>query len=456
VSQRWDTTVRDDVRPAPAKLRPALRVLAVAGVPQRTEPVILSGAVTPIGRAVERGGIELADARVSRLHATIETEPRAGTARIVARSDAPTEVGDQRVTSQELADGSIVFVGSTALLFRWLPVEPPDDDVPTWGLIGDAPSLRTVRRMIHRVGPTDASVLLLGESGTGKELAAHALHEASRRTGPLLAVNCGAIPATLAEAHLFGHVAGSYTGATQSGPGLFRAAAGGTIFLDEIGELPAEIQPKLLRVLEERVVTPVGAVKPTPVDVRVVAATNRDLLDDVEAGRFRGDLYARLSDFGLELPPLRSRPEDVLHLLWRDLGEDAPPLSSELLRALLRYGWPFNVRELKKVAAQLRIVGAGAQRLELSMLGGGLGPSARPAGAPGSTPTARDAGPPAGPDASPPPGIRPTPDRDTLDRLLVEHRGVIADVARATGRSRRTVHRWLQQHGLDLERYRAR
>jgi len=452
LNERWDTTVDGELEPEPARPRPTLRILAVAGVPQRAEPMFLSSVQTAIGRAIEGPGVELADPRVSRLHAVIELDMRARRARIVAKSTIPTEVGDHPVREEVLLDGSLVFMGSSALLFRWMPPEPPDDDVPIWGLLGDAPTLRSVRRIIHRVGPTEATVLLLGESGTGKELAAQALHQASRRRGPLVAVNCGAIPSALAEAHFFGHVAGSYTGATKDGPGLFRAAAGGTLFLDEIGDLPAELQPKLLRVLEERVVTPVGAVKPVPVDVRVIAATNRDVLDDVAAGRFRGDLYARVSDFSLELPSLRTRPEDVLHLLARDLGDDAPPLSPALLRALLLHDWPFNVRELRKVAAQLLIVGAGSERLELAMLGPGLGPIAREqrrssAAELGSSPRmSSDVG----------PAARRAPDRDALDGLLTEHHGVIADVARAMGRSRRQVHRWIEQHGLDLERYRSR
>ncbi|UJR83891.1 sigma 54-interacting transcriptional regulator [Sandaracinus amylolyticus] len=472
-SRSWDTTLKERPRGSGARVVASLRVLSIAGTPQRESAFPLTTASTPIGRAVAGAGLALRDdPRVSRLHALIELEPHTGVARLVDRSSTGTEVDGVRVTDCVLEDGALVFVGDSALLFRrGAPDEESDDEVPTWGLLGDAPAMRALRRAIHRIGPSVASVLLHGESGTGKELVAGALHQASGRKGELVAVNCSAIPASLAEAQLFGHLAGSYTGARTGGQGLFRAADAGTIFLDEIADLPIEVQPKLLRVLEERIVTPVGATRGAPIDVRVVAATNRDLLEEVEAGRFRGDLYARLSDFTLELPPLRARREDVLTILMRDLGDSAPPLAPDLVRALLLHEWPFNVRELRKIATQLSVVGQGAERLELGMLGDRLQRVSRAARASGPAP----AGEAAAPGTTPPPvgmptappgthaptplppkptGLEAVPDRETLEALLREHRGVIADVARVAGRSRKQVYRWLQQHGLDAERYR--
>ncbi|MDQ3037604.1 MAG: sigma 54-interacting transcriptional regulator, partial [Myxococcota bacterium] len=385
--QTWDTTLKERPRGGATRTIASLRVLAVAGVPRRDPPFPLRTASTPIGRAVADAGLALADPRVSRLHAIVELDIKTGAATILDRSSTGTDVDGELVTTRELEDGALIFVGESALLFRRGPADEDGEELPTWGLLGDAPAIRSLRRAIHRIGTSEASVLLYGESGTGKELAAHALHAASGRRGPLIPVNCSAIPAPLAEAQLFGHLAGSYTGARTAGPGLFRAADGGTIFLDEIADLPAEVQPKLLRVLEERIVTPVGATKGAPVDVRVVAATNRDLLAEVESGRFRGDLYARLSDFTLELPPLRARREDVLTILRRDLADDAPPLAPELVRALLLHDWPFNVRELRKIATQLSVVGAGAARLELEMLGDRLSRVSRAARSPTAPPS---------------------------------------------------------------------
>jgi transcriptional regulator with GAF, ATPase, and Fis domain len=259
-------------------------------------------------------------------------------------------------------------------------------------------------------------------------------------------VNTSAIPAQLAEAHLFGHVAGAYTGATTAGAGLFRSADGGTLFLDEIGELALELQPKLLRVLEDRTVIPVGSTRGVRVDVRVVCATNRDLLAEVDAGRFRGDLYARICDFTLELAPLRERREDVLTLLARDLGPDAPPLSQELLASLLERPWRFNVRELRKIAKQLEVRGAGAERLALDMLDA---PTPQAALAPVEAPRVAEAQ-----GAEDDARMKAVPTKDELVAMLTRHQGVIELVARETGRSRRQVHRWLEKHGIDLTKYR--
>ena len=220
-----------------------------------------------------------------------------------------------------------------------------------------------------------ATVLLLADSGCGKEVAARALHALGRPDGPFVAVNCSAIPEGLAESQFFGQVAGAFTGATAR-PGWFRAAHGGTLFLDEIGDLPAPIQPKLLRVLEERAVIPVGATAPIPVDVRVVAATHRDLVADLARVHLRGDLYARLAQLVIRLRPLRERREDVLALLAHALG--APPaITPRLAEALLRYAWPFNVRELRAVAQELQLRGAGAAGpLDLPLVAERLAPAA--------------------------------------------------------------------------------
>jgi two-component system response regulator PilR (NtrC family) len=222
-------------------------------------------------------------------------------------------------------------------------------------LIGKSQAMRETFALVDKVADARTTVLVSGESGTGKELIARALHQRSRRrAGPFVAVNCGAIPAELLESELFGHRKGAFTGATADRRGLFEQASGGTLFLDEVGDLPAPLQVKLLRALQERTVRPVGANVEIAVDARVVAASNRNLREEVEKGDFRSDLFYRLNVVQVHLPPLRHRPEDVPILLdhflahfARELGRPAPALSHEALQALMRYPWPGNVRELE-------------------------------------------------------------------------------------------------------------
>ncbi len=231
------------------------------------------------------------------------------------------------------------------------------DDTPLprrFGMIGASPALAKVFALLEKVAPSHVSVLILGETGTGKELVARALHEHSPRAKkPFLAENCAAVPANLLESELYGHVRGAFTGAVQDRPGHLVSADGGTVFLDEIGDMPLEMQAKLLRVLQDGEVRPVGSNKTRHVDVRVVAATNKDLQAECRAGRFREDLYFRLAVITLQLPPLRERAGDVRHLarffLGRAIVETGRPvaLSEEALAALEAWRWPGNVRELE-------------------------------------------------------------------------------------------------------------
>jgi two-component system response regulator HydG len=222
-------------------------------------------------------------------------------------------------------------------------------------IIGASPSMVDVFRLIEGVGPTSSTVLVLGESGTGKELVARAIHQMSPRAKkPFVAVNCGAIPRELVESELFGHVRGAFTGAQSSRAGLFETADGGTILLDEVGDLPLAAQVKLLRVLQEGEIKRVGADETRTVDVRVLAATNVDLMTRIQAGQFRRDLYYRLNVIAIELPPLRERGDDVLllasHYLQkfaRSMHRDAKQLAPDTVRALRDYEWPGNVRELE-------------------------------------------------------------------------------------------------------------
>lgn len=233
------------------------------------------------------------------------------------------------------------------------------------GVVGESAAMRALCDRLRRIAPTPATVLLTGESGTGKEVAARALHGMSSRAGgPFVPLNCAAIAPELIESELFGHVRGAYTGAQQSREGLFYYARGGTLFLDEVSELPLSAQAKLLRVLEERRIRPVGSEQEIPVDVRVLAATNRDLRAEVAAHRFRQDLYYRLQVVELNLPPLRERVEDIPALLEHFIGLLAPYLGVPRLapdaRALARmsaYDWPGNVRELKNLVERSLILG---------------------------------------------------------------------------------------------------
>ena len=233
------------------------------------------------------------------------------------------------------------------------------------GVVGSSPAMLQTCERLKRIAPTPATLLLNGESGTGKEVAARAVHRMSQRAaGPFVPLNCAAIAADLIESELFGHVKGAYTGAQQSREGLFYYARGGTLFLDEIGELPAAAQAKLLRVLEERRIRPVGSEQEVPVDVRVIAATNRDLKAEVAAQRFRQDLYYRLQVMEVTMPPLRERPEDIAPLLAHFIAQLAPHLGvpplvpdARTLFCLAAYDWPGNVRELRNFVERSLILG---------------------------------------------------------------------------------------------------
>ncbi|MEN6631661.1 MAG: sigma-54 dependent transcriptional regulator, partial [Candidatus Polarisedimenticolia bacterium] len=234
-------------------------------------------------------------------------------------------------------------------------------------LAGHSPAIRAVRELIERVAPTDATVLFTGESGSGKEIAARALHRASRRAEkPLVSINCAAIPPDLLESELFGHVRGAFTGADRSRAGLVESAAGGTLLLDEIGDMPAAMQAKLLRVLQERRIRRVGGAEEIPVDVRIVAATHQDLESLVADGRFRGDLYYRINVIRVHLPSLRERMDDLPDLVESLVARAAERMGRRIsgttpgfVAALARHSWPGNVRELENVLERAVALAAG-------------------------------------------------------------------------------------------------
>jgi chemotaxis protein methyltransferase CheR len=234
-------------------------------------------------------------------------------------------------------------------------------------IVGSSPALREVLRQVSVVSPTDTTVLIHGETGTGKELIARALHESSaRRERPMIKLNCSAISAGLVESELFGHLKGAFTGATDRRIGRFELADGGTLFLDEVSELPLETQAKLLRVLQEQEFEPVGSSKTQKVNVRVIAATNRDLAADSRTGRFRADLFYRLNVFPIELPPLRDRPEDIeplashfMRRMGRKMGKILTEIEPETLRALKAHPWPGNIRDLQNTIERAAVLAQG-------------------------------------------------------------------------------------------------
>jgi transcriptional regulator with GAF, ATPase, and Fis domain len=332
---------------------PQVHLQVLAG-PDSGARLRLAGESARIGTG-EQCTLRLKDPTVSRLHCALEVGRNS--VRVVdSGSRNGTFIDGVRVRDADISAGSTVRVGATTIR-----VEFDDESVRVdlsdkaslGGIVGGSVEMRRVYAIIDRIAPTDATVLIQGETGTGKEVVAQAIHDLSRRAkGPFVAVDCGSITENLIESELFGHVRGAFSGAVAPRAGLFEEADGGTIFLDEIGELPPALQPKLLRVLERREVRRIGANTPKAVNVRVVAATNRDLAHGVNDGSFREDLYFRLAVVAIHLPPLRARREDipalVQHFYERLQGGEAVA-PSELVSQLMVRAWPGNVRELRNV-----------------------------------------------------------------------------------------------------------
>jgi DNA-binding NtrC family response regulator len=270
---------------------------------------------------------------------------------------AAVNAGAYYYIQKPFANDELVAILRRACEFRAVKVENKHlrDRAGVNRPIGKSRRFLDTLKLAEQVAPTDSTVLIQGESGTGKEVIARYLHNSSNRAdGPFLSINCGALPENLLESELFGHVKGSFTGAVRDKQGLFAAARGGSFFLDEVGEMPPALQVKLLRVLQEREAIPVGATEAIPVDVRIIAATNRDLEEEARRGRFRSDLFYRLNVITMHLPPLRERREDVLLLvesflqrLATEHSSEPKALSSEALDAVMVYDWPGNVRELE-------------------------------------------------------------------------------------------------------------
>jgi DNA-binding NtrC family response regulator len=350
--------------------------LEVVEGPDRGIHVISSGDELTVGS--ERGNdLCLTDPAVSRHHCVVRVNEDGVLVRDLGSTNGTT-LGEYRVESAFLNPGARLRLGSSVLRFDVLSDEIRErlSELDRFGpMLGVSTAMRRVFALLERMAVTDSTVLLEGETGTGKELAAEAIREASARgAGPFIVVDCGAIPPTLIESELFGHVRGAFTDAREDRCGAFEMAHGGTIFLDEVGELPLEMQPKLLRVLEKGSVRRVGSDRVQEVNVRIIAATNRDLRAEVNRGGFRPDLFYRLNVLRVRIPPLRERREDIPLLVahfYSDLAgaaESLPP--PELVTELARHSWPGNVRELRAAVQRAVVLGNERWRDEDAELGG--------------------------------------------------------------------------------------
>jgi transcriptional regulator with GAF, ATPase, and Fis domain len=434
-----------DVAERPATLRVRCCRLDVQAGPDQGLSREYDRALLRVGA---RRGIELTltDPKVSGLHFELSLDEDGCRLRDLDSTNG-TFIAGLRVHDVRLDGNALIRLGDTRLVFQTLStsVEVPLSDADQFGgLIGRSVAMRELFARLERIAASNATVLVTGETGTGKELVAEALHERSPRArGPLVVVDCSAIPATLIESELFGHERGAFTGAVGAHEGAFERADGGTLFLDEVGELPLELQPKLLRALESRQVRRIGSAKTVATDIRVIAATNRDLQSEVEHGRFREDLYYRLAVACVHVPPLRQRKDDV-PLLIEHFSRTLPGLSGYRLGAatierLRELSWPGNVRELRNTIERAVLMPDMAEELVRSL---------RVARAAPTDATAPRLESPI--DVSVPFKLAKQQvidefDRKYIDLLLKQHDGNISAAGRAAGIDRMSIHKILNR-----------
>ena len=426
-------------RPGAGSVRYRLNELSAVALGRGTE------------RRAERAGTELTvripDKWMSSRHARIE--PSFGRWVLTDTESKNGTIVDGHTTKRAvLTDGSLIELGHTLFIFfERLPIEAdapgmleltPSDDLLGWTTL--SPSWQTELVRLRQIASSEIPMLVEGESGTGKEVLARAIHGQSGRGGAFVPVNCGALPENLVESELFGYKKGAFSGAQSDHPGLVRAADAGTLFLDEIGDLPASSQAALLRVLQEREVMPVGGTRAVAIDLRVVAATHRDLDDMVAEGSFRHDLFARLAGFRVEVPTLAERRTDLGLLIGalhkRVFPADHPGFDIDAARLLLRYPWPLNVRELEQALATAQVL-AGAELVRAEHL-------------PDSVRTGR-------PPGAPRPVVLSENDQKVRDQVVAalrEHQGNVSAVARALDKDRKQIQRWIKRFGLDPGSYR--
>lgn len=401
------------------------------------------------------------DAKVSAVHVEfLATEEGVRVRDLGSRNG--TYVTDVRVGEVVLATATSLRIGGTTIQFEPAGLEKlAVSSIPAFGpLVGQSEAMRHIFERLGKIAPTDLTLLIGGETGSGKELAAKAVHDHSKRAQkPFVVVDCGSIPPTLAEATLFGHERGAFTGAIDRHVSPFHEAEGGTIFLDELGELPLDVQPKLLRALAERRVKSVGGSTYKPFDVRVIAATRRDLVRQVNQGAFRSDLYFRVAQVKVELPALRSRVEDVpilVRSMLKDLGGEQAyeRVSTTQLERLMRYDWPGNVRELRNavqvahalndggevdIASHLGALAEGGVPTEGGFGGGSGNLAAAFAGSPFQD-AKRD--------------VLAKFSKDYFTHLAEESRGNVSEMARRAGMERAHVRTYLKRHEIDVKQFR--
>jgi len=428
--------------------------LEVVDGPDRGQVIAVQGDPVVVG-SDEDCDLVLSDAAVSGRHFCLHPEAEGFLLRDLGSTNG-TFAGGFRTVAVYLGGPTTISIGQTRLTFAPLDDElelPLSRRARFGALLGHSLAMRAIFAVLERVADSDATLLIEGESGTGKDLAARAVHEHSaRKEGLFVAVDCGAIPAGLIESELFGHKKGAFTGADQDRRGPLEEADGGTVFLDEIGELPLDLQPKLLRALESRELRRVGENTPRPFDVRLIAATNRNLAREVQAGRFRQDLYFRLSVIKVRMPTLRERREEIPRLVahfladsGRDPSQELPP---SIMTALMHHPWPGNVRELRNAVERLALLPGMAPEFYLDAHGDG---ATTPTGA--NSAAADNA---ANTDTVPVDlsfheGKQRAIDRFErryLSAMLSRCQGNIAELARATGLSRQSCYRLLSRHGL--------
>ncbi len=357
------TRIRREAKPATVNLR-RCKLVVTKGAQRGTEFVI-GGDVIRVGKAGEND-LVIADETVSRVHFEIVRDGKGYLVRDLNSTNG-TFLDGAEIKEAYIRAGSVVGAGAIELKFT--PFEERIEILPSehevlGEMVGRSTAMREIFGLIERIAPTDATVLIEGETGTGKDMVARTLHQLSKRAAaPFIVVDCGAVAGTLIESELFGHEKGSFTGAVAARQGAFELASGGTVFLDELGELSLDLQPKLLRVLEQRELRRVGGSKTLKVDLRVIAATRKDLRSEVEKGKFREDLYFRLNVVPITAPPLRDRREDIPRLLDHFLTKMSPPgapmpeLSDATRAALYAHDWPGNVRELRNVIERALALG---------------------------------------------------------------------------------------------------
>ncbi len=428
--------------PGAPELEPTLALCFARGVPGP----VARHAVPAEGLILGRDSALLAgaarDAGIAVRHAEILVDRRGqGVVRDLGSAGGTRCNGEFIEGAHPLEPGDVIRLGDTLLV--WAPAASGRPAGRPLAL-GESAGMIAVQRSIHAVAARRQTVVVTGETGTGKEVVAQHIHQGSGREGPFVAVNCSTFTEALLPSELFGHVKGAFTGAVMEHPGLFRAARGGTLLLDELADIPLSLQASLLRVLETQEVRPVGGTKDIAIDVRVVATTHTELADLVRSGRFRADLYARLAQWTIRLPRLRDRRDDIpllaAGLLARAEGEGRR-VTADLAEALLAHDWPLNVRGLLNILS-IAVVSTPSMTGPLE-----LTPEVQVA-----LHTTRSMGPTAARVAEP---VRTTLDREELEELMIRFHGHVAAAGRHVGMTRSKLYRLLETHGLEPNGFRV-